>query len=108
MEVLFGDGPEAMTSTMKRMMTFQEERSKRMAAVHARYQAALTAARAQHMARFKEMQRQMESRRARYVAKMADSVQRRRELEAEMLELVRRMGGVGLGGGGYAQWVSGP
>ncbi|PHH73133.1 hypothetical protein CDD80_4017 [Ophiocordyceps camponoti-rufipedis] len=59
MEVLFGDGPEAMTSTMKRMMTLQEERTKRMAAVHARYQAALTAARAQHMARFQETQKQM-------------------------------------------------
>ncbi|PFH59053.1 hypothetical protein XA68_12891 [Ophiocordyceps unilateralis] len=91
MDVLFGNGPEAMTTTMKRMIALQEERTKRMSAVHARYQTALSEARTRHVTRYREGQKHLEKRRAHYVAKMSSSVQRRKELESSMQDLIRRM-----------------
>ncbi|RDA94422.1 hypothetical protein CP533_2281 [Ophiocordyceps camponoti-saundersi (nom. inval.)] len=86
------DVSETFLAALKRMYTMQDMRARRMHDVHIRYQLALEEARARHVAQFRENHKRMEARRQYYIAKAASHVQRRKELETKVKDMVDRMG----------------
>ncbi|KAM4059072.1 hypothetical protein HRG_008058 [Hirsutella rhossiliensis] len=85
------DGPAAVAAAMQRVLQLQEDRAKRIKAVSEEHQKAVAELRSRTLARYRGELRQREKKRAQQVARIMSSVERRRDIEVKMQELVLQM-----------------